>query len=282
MLPTVEFCGLNPTRLILGANPFGGFSHQSPERDQEMLHYYTVDRIKETWRRAEVAGINTMVTNNESPHVVQAVREYFAEGGKLQWIAQVNCHDKTMFEAVDEVVEIGCKALYFHGGQVDARYSEKDAATLRAWVKHAQAAGVPVGAAGHAPQVHYWVDSLDLVDFHAVCFFNCGSLHDGHGLKFKLRDVAPATECIRKLGKPCIGYKIMGSGRIDPAMALEYAFESIKPTDAVNVGMHRGDKDDMVEEDVALARQALAVGQGGRPGPTAPPRHEQRSAGAQE
>ena len=34
MLPTVDFCGLKVTRLIIGANPFGGFSHQSEQRDQ--------------------------------------------------------------------------------------------------------------------------------------------------------------------------------------------------------------------------------------------------------
>ena len=67
MLPTVEFLGLNPTRLIIGANPFGGFSHQGKERNQEMLAYLTPERIIETWRRAEAAGINTMITNNESP-----------------------------------------------------------------------------------------------------------------------------------------------------------------------------------------------------------------------
>ena len=31
-----------------------------------------------------------MITNNETPHVLQAVREYLGEGGALQWIAQVN------------------------------------------------------------------------------------------------------------------------------------------------------------------------------------------------
>ena len=40
-------------------------------------------------------------------------------------------------------------------------------------------------------------------------------------------------------------------------MAFEHAFESIKPADVVNVGMHRGDKDGMVEENVALAREIL-------------------------
>jgi hypothetical protein len=31
MLPTVDFCGMSLTRMLIGANPFGGFSHQSAE-----------------------------------------------------------------------------------------------------------------------------------------------------------------------------------------------------------------------------------------------------------
>ncbi len=258
LLPTVDLCGLNATRLIIGANPFGGFSHQSKERNEEMLAYYTVDRIKETWARAEAAGINTMITNNETPHVVQAVREYLSDGGPLQWIAQLsNRSYDSMEDAIDQAAEIGAKAAYIHGGIVDRLYTERDADTLRAWIEHIRSHGIPAGTAGHAPPVHDWVNSLDLVDFHVVCFFNCGSLHDGRGMKFRLRDVWPAVECIRRIEKPCIAYKIMGSGRIDPRMAFEFAFEHIKPIDAVNVGMHRGDKDDMVEEDAALAREAM-------------------------
>jgi len=98
---------------------------------------------------------------------------------------------------------------------------------------------------------------LDLVDFHAVPFFNCGSLHDGRGHKFQLKDVGPATQCIRQIQKPVIAYKIMGAGRIDARMAFEYAFDHIKPTDVVNVGMHRGDKDDMVEENVSIVEEVL-------------------------
>jgi hypothetical protein len=115
-----------------------------------------------------------------------------------------------------------------------------------------------VGVAGHAPEAHLWVDTLGVVDYHAVCFFNCGSLHAGGGDKFKLNDMGPAVACIRAIQKPCVAYKIMGAGRIDPYMAFEYAFGEIKSTDVVNVGMYRGDKDDMVEENVAMARKILA------------------------
>lgn len=132
MLPSVDFCGLKVTRLVLGANPFGGFSHQNEKRDNEMRTYYTIDRIKETWARAEAAGINTMVTNNETSHVIQAVREYLGNGGKLQWIAQVNGLSKPeMLKAIDEAVDIGCKALFSHGAQTDDAYSRKDEKTLR-------------------------------------------------------------------------------------------------------------------------------------------------------
>ena len=258
MLPTVDFCGMDVTRLIIGANPFGGFSHQTKARNEEMTAYYTPERIIETWRRAEAAGINTMITNNETPHVLDAVREYLSNSGPLQWIGQISHRSyESMPAAVDAAVEIGAKAVYFHGGIVDRLYGERDEATLLAWVEHARSYGIPVGAAGHAPETHQWVDSLDLVDFHAVCFCRCGSLHDGQGFKFKLRDLPLAAECMRKIQKPCIGYKIMAAGRIDPSMAFEYAFENIKPTDVVNVGMHRGDKDDMVEEDAALVRKLL-------------------------
>ncbi len=258
MLPVVDFCGLALTRLVIGANPFGGFSHQSRERNQEMLTYYTHERIIETWQRAERAGINTMITNNESRNVLVAVREYLGGGGKLQWIAQVSFRElDSMFSAIDGAVEIGCRAMYFHGGLVDELYANRDAKTLEEWVKHARAHGLPVGVAGHDPEAHLWVHGLDLVDFHAVCFMNCGSLHSGRGHKFQLVDVFAATAAIRRIDKPCIGYKIMGAGRIDARMAFEYAFANIKPGDVVNVGMHRGDKDGMVEENAGLVREIL-------------------------
>ena len=102
VLPTVDFCGLTVTRLIIGANPFGGFSHQNPDRDQEMRTYYTPERIVETWERAWAAGINTMITNNETPHVIETTARYLAEGGPLQWIAQVNCNTVPMQKALDQ------------------------------------------------------------------------------------------------------------------------------------------------------------------------------------
>lgn len=260
MLPSVDFCGLNVTRLIIGANPFGGFSHQGKQRSEEMKAYHTVDRILETWQRAEAAGINTMISNNTSENVLEALRKYVPAGGALQWIAQLNSKGKpSMFAAIDEAAEIGCKALYFHGMFLDDAYERKDTSDLRAWVEHARQYGVPVGSAGHMPEAHLWLNEFGIFDFHVVCFSRCGSLHKGAGEKFSLADIPPAAACTRAIQKPCIAYKIMQAGRIDARMAFEYAYENIKPTDVVNVGIHRGDKDDMVEEDAAIVREILGA-----------------------
>jgi len=259
MLPTVDFAVLTVTRLLIGANPFGGFSHQNPERDAEMKAWNTPERILETWDRAWKAGINTFVTNNETEHVIETTRQYLAAKGPMQWIGQLAMRSHpTMFAALDEAKAIGASGAYFHGGYVDGFYKEQDAKTLEEWVAHAKSIGLPIGVAGHSPLVHDWVNSLDLVDFHVVCIFNCGSLHAGSGHRFQLADLPPAYECIARIQKPCIAYKIMGAGRIDPLMAFEYCFDHIKPGDVCNVGMHRGDKDDMVEENARMVSDILA------------------------
>ena len=250
LLPTVDFCGIPVTRLILGANPFGGFSHQSPERNRVMLDYYTPERIIETWHRAETAGINTFITNN-SPEMLAVVRRYFADRGALQWIAQIN--DRylgSMVAAADEAAEVGARAIYLHGREAEQRCFDQDAEKLSESLDRIRSHGLPAGVAAHGPEIHQWVHELGVADFHALAFFRCGSLHDGQGLKFRLADMPAAVEWIKNTPKPCIGYKIMAAGRIDPTMAFEYAFDHIKSTDVVNVGVHRGDKDDMVEENV--------------------------------
>jgi len=258
LLPTVDFCGLTVTRLIIGANPFGGFSHQNPERDVEMKTWNTPERILETWQRAWDAGINTFITNNETTHVIATTKQYLAEGGPMQWIGQLSARPyPSMIEALDDAKAMGASAAYFHGGYIDQFYKDQQAGELEKWVAHAKSLGLPIGVAGHSPLVHDWVNTLDLVDFHVVCIFNCGSLHAGKGHRFQLADLPPAYECIARIQKPCIAYKIMGAGRIDPLMAFEYCFDHIKPGDVCNVGMHRGYKDEIGEENAGMVGEIL-------------------------
>ena len=96
MLPTVNFCGVEMTKMLIGANPFGGFSHQNKERDEQMRSYHTPERIIETWNRAWKAGINTFVTNNETKHVIETTKLYLKSPEcKMKWVGQLSTRDST-------------------------------------------------------------------------------------------------------------------------------------------------------------------------------------------
>jgi hypothetical protein len=146
MLPVVDFCGLNASRLMIGGNPFSGFSHQSSERDQEMLDYYSVANIKLALRRAEEAGINTTVMRSDN-HIHRMLREYSNEGGTIQWIAQLGYDgdEATIGRGIASAVAAGAKAAYVHGGIVDRCYADSNLSKLADYVAMIQNHGIPGG-----------------------------------------------------------------------------------------------------------------------------------------
>jgi hypothetical protein len=256
-LPTVRIGDLDITRLIIGGNPFSGFSHQSAERDREMLDYYTVARIKQTLAEAEAAGINTCVLRIDA-HIWRMLHEYRLDGGQIQWIAQQGDLKPPYETNVDQALAFGARAFFIHGAVTERLYGEGDWDTMRRLLEYAREQGLAVGIAAHWPQVHLDAQEQGLpLDFHMVCFYNCGSVHAKSGDRFDPADPPRAVAAIQQLERPCLAYKILGAGRREPREALKYAFAHIKPTDAVVVGVHTKDNPRMVEENAELVRPLL-------------------------
>ena len=105
-------------------------------------------------------------------------------------------------------------------------------------------------------------------DFYMACFYNKN--FDRNEVRAKLGD-APVDELyleghpqvttrrMRQTKKPCLGFKILAAGRLckNRAMvekAFAFAFDNIKPTDAVIVGMFPI-LSDQVQEDADFARK---------------------------
>jgi hypothetical protein len=112
------------SRLIIGGNPFSGFSHQGNERDQEMIDWYTASRIKEAYRQAEELGIMTHIGRADH-HIMRVLREYWNEGGKIQWIAQTCPELGTIEQGVQNAIAGEAKACYIHGGVMDFLFAQK-------------------------------------------------------------------------------------------------------------------------------------------------------------
>jgi hypothetical protein len=73
--------------MVLGGDQSSGFSHRSPERDALTRRYYTTARIRGTCRAATALGTDT-VLGRGNRHISSGLMEWWAKGGRIQWIAQ--------------------------------------------------------------------------------------------------------------------------------------------------------------------------------------------------
>ena len=254
---------ISVSRMIIGGNPFSGFSHQSPERNAEMKRYYTTARIKETLQKAESLGINSFLGRTDA-HIMRVLAEYWDEGGTIQWIAQTAPELNSTERSIEYARSGGAKACYIHGGQADYMLAQGQADGLGESLSTIRAAGMPAGIAGHNPLVFEWTEANLDADFYMCCYYNPSSRdRDPEHVAarsewFKPEDRDRMTSLIKNLKKPVIHYKIMAAGRNNPTEAFRFAAGSMRPGDAVCVGFFTKDNPDMIEEDIHLFESALA------------------------
>ncbi len=160
--------------LCLGANPFSGFSHQDDKTSREMLAYHTPERIKQTLREAEAAGINTLFARTDK-HIHGIIREYWDQGGRLQWFAQI-CQEQNDPDSwrtwLKAAIALGATGAYIHGGIVDFWYANRQFEIFTEALDLMRGANLVAGFAGHSADAHQWIrDHLD-VDFQMCSHYN--------------------------------------------------------------------------------------------------------------
>jgi len=254
---------LKVSRFILGGNPFSGFSHRSIEKDWEMRRYFTVERIKEVLREAEALGVNTLIARADF-HIMRLLLEYRDEGGKIQWIAQV-CSDVAgnLKAGTETAISFGAKACFIHGGHMDYLLSQGKTDIVEQALSIARDKGLPVGVAGHNPEVFKWAEENLKLDFYMCSHYdpipreeNPQHRH-GYAEEFREEDRQAMAQTIKTLSHPVIHYKILAGGRNDPRQAFEYTAGIMRKNDAVCVGIYPPDKPDMLKEDIMLFEQSL-------------------------
>ncbi|MBI3944905.1 MAG: hypothetical protein HY321_03230 [Armatimonadetes bacterium] len=257
-LPCVNLGGLQVSRLIIGGNPFSGVSHQTAEKDAEMLDYYTTARLKQTLAECERLGINTLFARADQ-HIMRLVREYRSDGGKIQWVAQSAPEMGSLEANIRRVKFFGGVGCYIHGGVVDQRFERGELESLRPAMTLIRELGMVPGIAAHQPGAHLEAQRIGLGhDFHMVCFYDLtgrrGQIEAASkDERFRPEDPAAAVAALRQLERPCIAYKVFAAGRNDPREALAYAYSHIRPTDAVLMGVYTRHQPDQIEQNVRTA-----------------------------
>ncbi|MDR2569330.1 MAG: hypothetical protein LBD23_03400 [Oscillospiraceae bacterium] len=253
MLPTVSIGGIEISRLTVGGNPFSGNSHYSIELNDEMINYFTMENIKRTLHRCEQLGMRSFVVRGDS-QMFAMVREYRSEGGKMRWLAQ-HAPEFGNYEAgIHKIKQAGAELVYHQGTITDALFKEGNYKQIQENLKVIRDAGFPaVGLGTHMPHVLEFADSNGWdVDFYALSVYNLSridrvssyastSINIDEPFFYDFRAIA--FKAIRETKKPCIAFKVLGAKRRcdsqeDVRAALEESFASIKPIDAVLVGMY--------------------------------------------
>lgn len=255
-MQTTKIGNLSVTRLVMGGNPFSGFSHQSPVRDAEMVSYYTFARIKETLRLAEAAGINTVIARNDH-FITRLMQEYWSDGGRIQWIAQTCSELKDQIASVRVVAKAGAKGVYLHGGTVDYWYSQKRFDLIEAGVKAMRDCGVAAGVAGHTVEVHTWIrDHLD-VDFQMCSYYDPSSRATnpshipGYRENWDMAQRDRMAALIQTIAKPVMHYKVFAAGNLPVDEGFQFLARTMRPGDAVCIGHYLKGHPNQIAENVA-------------------------------
>ena len=261
-VPTIRLSGLVVSRLIIGGNPFSGFSHQSRARSAEMVAWYTDERIMETLFQAESLGLNACLCRGDE-HITRVLKRYWAEGGIMRWIAQTDSHAETAVLGARYCLEHGASVCYLHGGLADHYIAQERYDELRAFAGAVKAAGIPVGIAGHMPAAFIWAEQNLNLDFYMVSYYNPSPRqdvphHDPEvAERYAEEDREERVALIQRLSRPVIHYKVLAAGRNDPAEALAYAARHMRPADAVCLGIYTHDNPNMLAEDLELLLRNL-------------------------
>jgi hypothetical protein len=269
-LPKLKLGKHEVSRLVIGGNPFYGYSHFNRMFSRHMVEWATPERICDTLRQCQAEGINTWQISH-TERAIADLKRHKAEGGTLQWILLSHADIENDHELIGEAAKLAPIGIVHHGGSAERKRRSGRIQEVKDFLKAVRGAGVMVGLSTHDPEFLDLAESEAWdVDFYMTAIYY---LTRSPAEFEKLLGQKPLGEvylpgdpprmfrAIRQTRRPCLAYKVLAAGRLtDTPQQVEQAFrttlENIKPTDGMIVGMYPK-YGDQVRENADLVRRIL-------------------------
>jgi len=267
-LPKIKFEGHELTRLIIGSNPFYGYSHFNATLDGIMREWYTQDRRLQALKHAEETGINTW-QSNQSRESIEDWKRLRSGGGRMNVLVLSDYSLDGDYSTMPLLSRMGALGVAHHGGRTDERFREGKMELVREFLNAVHDAGMPAGVSSHNPAAIEYIEERGWpADFYMTCMYRVTRTREEArkefgeaplGETFMERDPERMCNVVRKTARTCFAFKVMGAGRNGnrPEDAFRYVLTHIKPQDAVIAGMFPKFKDE-VRENAELVRKVLA------------------------
>jgi hypothetical protein len=245
------------SRVICGGNLISGFAHS---RDliyvsSVLRHYFTDEKIFETFRQCEANGINTAMLKLDSD-TMRITKKYWHElGGNIQWIAQIVNPDH-LIEDVSQALDNGAVGIFTTGQMGDALVAQGRVDLIAKTVETVKAQGAIAGVSCHNIQVVTECEKAGVSpDFYMKTF------HHQHYWSAEIKERNDSVfeetpdqtiEVMKSIDKPWVAFKVLAAGALTPKDGFDFAIKN--GADFMCVGMF----DFQVEEDAAIAKDTLA------------------------
>ncbi len=245
-LPMGRIGKLQISRLICGGNLINGYAHARDMIYVSSLlkHYFTDEKIMETWELCEECGINTMISTIDDPYAGgndptgRTIKRYWDErGGQIQWLAQYFPHPDDPFTKLQMAIDAGAHGAFIQGEMGDRLTRQKRLDLIAKVVEHTKKNGLVAGVACHSVEVPIACEKAGIdVDFymktlHSANYWSAtpqekdGPFDLPEHDNMWCMDPERTIEFMRTCTKPWIAYKVLAAGAIHPREGFKYAFE---------------------------------------------------------
>ena len=272
-IPTGKIRNLEISRVICGGNLITGYAHSRDLIYVSPLlnHYFTDEKILQTWALCESQGINTMIVHPSDERAVSLYKRYRRErGGKLLWLAQASPGENEMETVIKRAIDDGAVGVFLVGNLGDRWTFDKQVHLIGRFVELVNKQGVVSGVGGHSLEMVKAVEAAGIKnDFymktlHHTKYWSARrpdqtrAVIDNYG-DDNYFDMHPEETIafMKTVKKAWIAYKVLAAGAIHPRVGLNHAFSN--GADFACVGMF----DFQVAENAALAAEIV-------------PKHEER------
>jgi uncharacterized membrane protein YphA (DoxX/SURF4 family) len=269
-LPQGNLGKLKISRLILGGNLIGGWSHS---RDliyvSSLFKAYNTDRkVFETLELAERAGINSFLAATSQMPLFNKYREL--NNSKMQTICQMMAQD--LKADIDKAIDFGVTTIYIQGVRAERALANNQIDLLGTMLDYIKSQGYLAGMGAHSIEVCTQCEQAGLQpDYYMKTLHHdkywsahprenrvegsilAGGKPDHDQWHDNMFDLFPekTIEFMETFKKPWIAFKVLAGGAIKPEDGFRYAFEN--GADFICVGMF----DFQIIQDVNIALKVL-------------------------
>lgn len=269
-LPTGTIGKVKISRLLCGGNLISGYAHS---RDliyvsPLLKHYFTDEKILETWALCEQHGINTMIVSPADKRAVALYEQYRAHGGRIQYLAQLNATKEDLVTCVKQSRDVGAVGAFLLGNLSDAWTREGDVGRIGELIANIKSHGLIAGVAGHELRTVQEVEKAKgapdfyMKTLHATNYWSTRrpdqmrEVIDNYGIdNYWCMDPKETIAYMSELERPWIAYKVLAAGAIHPRAGFKHAFEN--GADFAAVGLF----DFQIAEDVAITNDVVKATQ---------------------